>query len=348
MTQPGVLFTSGELAQRLGADLLGSPALAIQRIDTLDEAGPNSLSFVRDEKHWHSFANSGCGAALVARRALADSTIPFDRSLIVVPDADAALIKVLGMLYRPPKFTPGVHERAVIHPSAFVDPSAHIGPGVVIAEGARVGPGSALIANVTLGPDASIGSACTLHPGVVVQHRCTIQDHVTLHPGVVIGADGFGYYPDPVSRLPAKIPHIGTVVVESHVEIGANTAVDRAKFGATTIGFATKIDNLVQIGHNGRIGRACIICGMSGLAGSVTLGDGVTLAGGVRIADNRTIGPGATIGGGSGVMSDIPAGETWIGYPARPSRQTMRIIAGLDQFDELMPSIRRLIRSQAR
>jgi UDP-3-O-[3-hydroxymyristoyl] glucosamine N-acyltransferase len=269
------------------------------------------------------------------------------RALIVVPDADASLIEILTVLAPVRSFGGGVHPGAIVDPAAAADPTAHLGPGVVIGARTTIGPGTALIANITLGEDVRIGRHTVIHPGVVVQDRCTIGDHVILHPGVVIGADGFGYRPDPATRMPSKIPHIGAVVIESHVEIGANTTIDRGKFGDTRIGAGTKIDNLVQIGHNCRIGRCCIICGMCGLAGSVTLGDGVTLAGGVGIADQRTIGAGATIAARSGVMESVPAGESWFGYPAIPARHFMRSFAALKQLPDLLADIRRLIRSQA-
>lgn len=340
-------FTSGELAARFSAELRGPGDIALRGVESLALAGPADLSFIRDARFWSDWSASRCGAALVSRQAMEHAPDAGTRALIIVPDADAALIGVLALLAPPkPLPAPGVHPSALIDPSARISPEASIGPNTVIGPRSTIGPGTVLQAGVTIGAEVSVGAHCTFLPGVVVMDRCEIGDHVILHPGVVIGADGFGYYPDPATRTPAKIPHIGRVVIENHVEVGANTTIDRAKFGETRIGAATKIDNLVQIGHNCRIGRCCIICGMTGLAGSVTLGDGVTLAGRVSIADNRTIGSGATVGGSSGVMDDIPAGETWLGAPARPARETMRILASLDRLPDLASQARRMLKSQ--
>ncbi|MBL8746247.1 MAG: UDP-3-O-(3-hydroxymyristoyl)glucosamine N-acyltransferase [Phycisphaerae bacterium] len=342
-----VMFTSGELAARLQAELRGPSTIRIRGLESLDAAGPEQLSFVRDPKFWTMWSASRCGAALVSRRAAESAPPPGDRAQLIVPDADSALIQILSMMSPPPTFEPGIHESAVIDSTATVSKSAHIGPGVVIGPRSFVGERAAVLANSVLGADVSIGRHSVIYPNVVIQDRCILGEHVTLHPGVVVGADGFGYYPDPRTRMPMKIPHIGSVVIEDHVEIGSNSTIDRGKFGATRIGAGTKIDNLVQIAHNCVIGKCCIICGMSGLSGSVTLGDGVTLAGRVGIADNHVIGAGATVGAGSGVMDDIPPGETWLGHPARPGRTALRIIASIQQLPDLAAEVRKLVRSQA-
>lgn len=325
--------TTGSLAQLLGARLDGPADLPIRALDGIDSAGPESLTFIRSGRYAARWARSRAAAALISDGLDAPGHDPSARALLRVPDADRALIAVLELFApqpRPP--APLLHAAASIDPQATVAGSAHVGPGCVVARGASVGDGAVLIANVTVGTDASVGRACTLHPGVAVMDRCTIGDGCTIHAGAVIGADGFGYRPAPDGRGLVKIPHIGAVRIGNGVEIGANTCIDRAKFGDTVVGDGTKIDNLVQIGHNCVIGRACVICGLCGLAGSVTLGDGVVLGGGVRIADNLTIGAGARIGGGSGVMHDIPEGQTWLGAPATPYREQVRLIAALKKL----------------
>lgn len=339
-----VLFTTGELARRIGADLRGSADLPLNAVDALDTADEHSLSLVRDARHWPAWAAGRCAAAIVSRRAMTSAPTAPGRTLLIVDDADQAMIAVLSMLAPPARVEPGVHPSAVVDPTAKVDPKAFIGPNVVIGAGSRIGPGSAVHANSVIGRDVTIGAGCVVHPAVVIHDRCGLADHVVVQSGVVIGGEGFGYRPDPQSGMPKGIPHIGNVVIESHVEIGANSTIDRAKFGSTRIGAGTKIDNLVHIGHNCRIGRCCIICGMCGLSGSVTLGDGVTLAGGVGVADHITIGQGATVGARSGVMNDIPPGETWVGYPARPARETMRIVSALDRLPDALAAWRRSLR----
>ncbi|MDX2115690.1 MAG: UDP-3-O-(3-hydroxymyristoyl)glucosamine N-acyltransferase [Planctomycetota bacterium] len=344
-TRSGVL-TSGALAARLGAELRGPGDVRIEGLATLETAGPGDLSFLRSGAFWEAWFSGGAGVTLVSRGAMdrAPEALPPGRALLIVADADMALIEVLSMLAPSPERPPGVHPTAVIDPSARIDPSASVGPHCFVGAGAVVGARSWLGAGVVLGARGSVGEDCAVHPRVIVQDGCVLHDRVILHAGVVIGTDGFGYRPAPGGKGLLKIPHLGNVVIESDVEIGSNSAIDRAKFGSTRIGAGTKIDNLVQIGHGCVIGRSCVICGTCGLAGSVTLGDGVTLAGGVGIADNVTIGARATIGARSAVMKDVPPGETWIGYPARPGMSTLRIMAALDRLPEVVSAIRSMSR----
>lgn len=347
----GAGLTSGALAERLGAELRGPASVRLLGVDALDRAGPGTLSFVRDARNLSALSASRCGAALISRSTL-DGAAGLargheDRALLIVDDADRALIAALTLFERVVRPEPGAHPSAVIDPSARIGRAVHIGPGVIIRERADIGDGSILHAQVVIGTDVRVGPACVLHPSCVVLDRCVLGARVQLHSGVIIGTDGFGYRPSADGKSLVKIPHLGTVEIGDDVEIGANTAIDRGKFGATTIGAGTKLDNLVQIGHNCRIGRCCIICGTSAIAGSVTIGDGVTLAGGVGIADGLSVGSGATIGARSGVMCDVPAGETWLGYPARPVRQTMRLIAMLDQLPEIWTRVRKMFPGDA-
>jgi UDP-3-O-[3-hydroxymyristoyl] glucosamine N-acyltransferase len=170
-----------------------------------------------------------------------------------------------------------------------------------------------------------VGERTVLHPNVVIYERSVVGNDCILHAGVIIGADGFGYHPRPDGRGVIKIPHIGNVVIHENVEIGANSCVDKGKFGSTVIGAGTKIDNLVQIGHNCQLGRSCILCGECGLSGSVKLGDGVVLGGRVGVADNVSIGSGARVGAYSGVSNDIPPGAVYLGVPAGPANEWKRI-----------------------
>ncbi len=340
-----VLTTAGALSERLGASIRGDSAARISHIESLDRAGPETLSFVRDKRNLAAWRESACTAALVSAEVAAN-VAPEDpalrhRALIIVEDADLAMISILEQLA--PQSTPlaGVSSGARIDPSATLAPDVSVDHGAIIGPRSSIGAGARIHANVVIGADVRIGVNCVLHPGVVIQDRCVVGDHCILHPGVVIGADGFGYRPAPGGRGLIKIPHIGNVEIGPHVEIGANSCIDRGKFGATVIGAGTKIDNLAQIGHNCQIGRSCIICGQAALAGSVTLGDGVTLGGSVGVADNIVIGARAVVAGRSGVMDNIPAGETWFGYPARPIRQVLRSVSAMDRLDEWMPFLRR-------
>lgn len=335
--------TTGSLASLLGAELQGPPDLPIDRLDTLDRATPGALTFIRSAPFAAEWPKSRASAALVTRTLAVPGHDPAARALLLVPDADLALNTVLDLFapkpHRPP---PGIHPSAVVDPAAEIHPSASIGPCCTIGPGARIDEGAVLISNVAIGPRASIGRGTVLHPCVVIGERCSVGQGCIFHGGVVIGADGFGYRPAPDGRGVVKVPHIGHVEIGDLVEIGANTCVDRAKFGATTVGSGTKIDNHVQIGHNVRIGRACLICGVTGIAGSVVMGDGVIVGGHVGIADNLTIGSGARIGAKSGVINNIPAGATWWGFPALEARDAARNYAALRNIVELSRRVRKI------
>lgn len=336
-------WTTGQLAELLGAELIGPADLRIERLDAIDHADASSVTFVRDAKRVPQWDHSRAAAAIVTRGV--EIRAGEGRALLIVDDADRATIAVLETL-TPPTHAPrtGVHPSAVIDPSARVDATAAVGPGVTIGPRTTVGARTVLHAGVTLGADVRIGEDCELRAGVVVEDRCALGSRVRLHANAVIGADGFGYRPSADGRSLVKIPHAGNVEIGDDVEVGANTAIDRGKFGPTVVGAGAKIDNLVQIGHNCRIGRGVIVCGAAALAGSVTVGDGAILGGGTGIADNLSIGAGARVGARSGVMDNIPAGETWAGYPARPIGDTMRIVAATAKLPELLRQVKRLAR----
>ena len=337
-------WTAHQLAEKLGGELIGGGDVVLRRVDTLDDADEGSLTFVRDARHFDALRTTKASAALLPRVLAPRVNGEADRlSLIVVPDTDLALIALLDEVApKPVRPTAGVHPTAVGDAAATIAAPAAGGPQVSIGAGTTVGDGVVLHPGVRLGAGVAIGDGAELHSGVVIRDSCRIGRAVIIHANVVIGTDGFGYRPAPDGRGVVKVPHVGNVVVEDGVEIGANTTIDRGKLGSTRIGAGTKIDNLVQIGHNCIIGRNCIICGCCGLSGSVWLGDGVTLAGGVGIADGVVIGDGATIGGRSGVGRDVPAGETWLGYPARPGRKTMKMILAMERLPSVLAGLGRL------
>lgn len=329
------MLTTGQIAKDLSATLIGSAAVTIARLDALDAADGATLSFIRSEKFFSAFVSGRAGAAFIPGKLVKDGQLPaelaFDqstRALIVVPEPDLAMTTIAGLMNPPPPApAPGVHASAVIHPTAKIDQTATVGPCCTVGEGSVVGAHTVLMANVSVGAKVSIGRGCVFHPHVAIYDRSVIGDSVTLHASVTIGADGFGYRPG--ERGLVKLPHHGNVIIADNVEIGANSCIDRARFGSTVIGEGTKIDNLVQIGHNGRIGKHCVICGCTGLAGSVTVGDGVQIGGGVGIGDNLTIGRGAKIAGRASVMNDVAEGTTVAGYPAMPGKDYLRILGAM-------------------
>lgn len=345
-----VSHTTGSIAAYLdgrpgsapgSVELDGRGDLAITHLETLERAGKGALTFIRSRAYAQDWAKSGATAALISRGISAEGHDPSSRALIWVPDADLALNVVLELLAtRSTARAPGVHASAVVDPAATVAPGASVGPNCTAEAGAVIGEGSVLVANVYLGHNARVGRACTLHAGVSVLDRCIIGDGCILHAGVVIGADGFGFRPAPDGRGVVKIPHIGHVEIGRAVEIGANSCVDRAKFGATIIGDGTKIDNLVQVGHGCRVGRSCLICGQVGLAGSVEIGDGAMLGGQAGAADNVRVGAGAMVAAQAGVMKDMPAGESWFGMPGGPAMAFFRDTATLRKLAQKMQDLR--------
>jgi UDP-3-O-[3-hydroxymyristoyl] glucosamine N-acyltransferase len=318
-------LTSGAMAARLGAPIQGPADLPITAIETIERASATHLTFIRSAKYAGAWATSKARVALVTDGVEVAGHDPQQRALIRVKNADVALNVALTILAPPTAARPpGIHPSAVVHPEARVSASAHIGPLCIIEAGAAVEDHAVLVARVFLGMNARIGAGTALHPGVSVYERCIVGRQCILHAGVVIGADGFGYIPDPSGRGLLKVPHIGDVVIADGVEIGANSCIDRAKFGTTSIGMGTKIDNLVQLGHNVSIGRCAILCGQVGVGGSSVIGDGAILGGQVGIADHISVGPMAKIGAGSGVLDNVPAGSSFLGYPAIASRDQLR------------------------
>lgn len=318
-----------ELATLLGGELQGDGAVVVSRLDGLERADARTLAFIRDAEFGRRWAKSAASVALISRSAYKTAmlTAGDGRALIIVDNADAAMARMLATM-APKKHEPtGLDASARIDSSAVLAPDVRVGACVVIGPRSVIGAGTVVHAGVVIGADVHIGSACVLHPNVVIQDRCVLGERVELHPGVVIGADGFGLRPAPDGRGVVKVPHIGHVELCDDVEIGANSCVDRGKFGATRIGAGTKIDNLVQIAHNVQVGTSCVICGCTGIGGSTTIGDGVQIGGHVGIADGMTIGTGAVIAAKSGVMRNVPAGETWMGYPAHPARLYLKMVA---------------------
>lgn len=321
-----VSFTAGQVAAMLGAQVVGCADAPITGVSGIDPGKDGALTFIRSERFARKWAASRCSVALVSEGIEVEGHDPDARALIRVPDADLAVIAILGHL-TPPTHTPpvGVHPSAVVDDSATIAPTAVVGPLCTVGPGAVIGDNVKLLARVHVGAGARIGDNTTLHPGVVVGDRCVVGARCTLHANVALGADGFGYHPAPGGSGHVKVPHAGIVLIDDDVEIGAGSCVDRAKFGATHIHRGVKIDNLVQIGHGVTIGEHSLICALCGIAGSVTIGKNVTLAGQVGVADNFTIGDGATVAAKSGVICSIPAGESWLGYPARKHSITLQI-----------------------
>ena len=334
-------MTCREIVELVGGELAGDGAVIITGLEELALAGEGDLTFIGDEAHAKQWAGCAASAVLLKRGVEIEGG---GRAVITVGDVDLAMAKVLERYAEPVTVVEGVDASARIDGSAEIGDGVGIGPNCVVGPGVVVGAGAQLHANVVLMRDVRIGAGCVLWPGVVVRDRCVVGDGSVLHAGVVLGADGFGYRPSPDGKGIVKIPQIGHVEVGRDVEIGANTCVDCGKFSATVIGDGSKIDNLVQIGHNVRVGRCVVIAGKTGVAGSTIIEDGVTIGGGCNIRDHVRIARGATLAGGSQLMNDIPAGETWAGSPAQNHRVALKEHVAIRNLPEVMKKVRKYMK----
>ena len=316
-------FSVQDINAIINGEVLGETTNQITGLEQIKKANENQATFIGNRKFAALWKDSKASLAIVNDNL--DLEPGDNRVLIKVKNADLAMAKLLEA------FTPETpHFETDIHPSATIDKTAKIGKGSRVGAGSYIGKDVVLGDNVTIYPnvtildETTIGDYTTVWPGTIIRERSVIGSHCIFHNNVSIGADGFGYRPSDDGRGLVKIPHIGNVVIGNGVEIGANSCVDRGKFSSTILGDGCKIDNLVQIAHNCVLGRSCIMAGSSGLAGSVTLGDGVVIGGSASIKDHTTIHSGATVGAGSGVMNDVPAGKTVLGYPAVDSREMLK------------------------
>ncbi|MFN3165923.1 MAG: UDP-3-O-(3-hydroxymyristoyl)glucosamine N-acyltransferase [Phycisphaeraceae bacterium] len=337
--------TTQAIADYVDGRLLGPGDLALGSLAEIDLAQQGQLTFIGTAKYAHKWADSKASAALVGSDIELE---PGDgRALIVVDNADLAMAKVLAM-YAPPKPRPpkGVHPSALVAETATIGEGCRIGPNCVIKPGVTIGKNTTLHAGAILFDNARVGDDCEIWANVVVRDHCTIGDRCILHPGAVIGADGFGFRADTTGPAPKliKVPQIGVVRIGNDCEIGANSAIDRAKFDATVLGDHCKLDNLVQIGHNCRLGNMVVISGCVGIGGSCTIGDGTLIGGKAMLKDHVHVGRGCQIAGGAAVINDIPDGEAWGGYPAAPLKEKIREELAIKKLPDMMKQVRKVLK----
>lgn len=334
---PPLPATLGELADLVGGTLRGGDrATAIRGISSVEAAGPDQITWIADAAHARQLGASKAAAVIVAPNH-GETPMP----AILARDPQAAVSRVLARFETPQERpAPGVHPTAIIGPGAEIGANAAVGAYVWVGSGARIGSGTRLHAGVFIGAGTQIGRDCELWPRVYVADRCRLGDRVVVKPGAVIGSDGFGFiFRDGGHR---RIPQIGLVVLEDDVEIGANSCIDRAKFGQTIIHRGTKIDNLVQVAHNCDIGPHCILTGQVGLSGSVTTGVGVVFAGASGAIPAVRICDGVTLAAKTVVTKDIDRPGGYSGNPARPHGEQQRIQAASRRLPELLTQIREL------
>jgi len=316
-------YTIQEINDFLKGELIGNTTQRIEGPEQLQNAKNNHITFIGSTKYLKYWTDSKACAAVINNNL--DLEPGDNRALIKVPNADLAMAKILELFNLPaPEFETDIHPTAVIHETVSIGDGCKIGANCYVGKDVVLGEGVILYPNVCVFDETTIGDHTIAWSGTVIRERSIIGSHCIFHTNVSIGADGFGYRPSDDGRGLVKIPQIGNVIIGHYVEIGANSCVDRAKFSSTIIGDGCKIDNLVQVAHNSIMGRSCIMAGHSGLAGSVTLGDGVIIGGSASIKDHTTIHSGATVGAGSGVMNDVAAGQTVLGYPAQDAKKMLK------------------------
>lgn len=325
----------GEVAERLGCRLEGDGGLEVVAVRSLEEAGPHHLSFIARKAHISRLRESAVGAVI-----LDEGWPPVDRPSLRTRNLYLALARALTIFHPAAPPAPGIHPTAVVAPDVRVAPDACVGPLCVLGPGAKVGAGTILEAQVAVGARVHIGQGCRIFPNVTLRDDVVLGDRVIVHSGTVIGADGFGYGRD--GHRYVKIPQVGRVVIEDDVEIGANVCIDRATLDETRIGQGSKIDNLVQIGHNVRIGSDTVIVAQVGISGSVRIGSRVTLAGQAGVVDHVEIGDDVIVGAQAGVTKDVPPRSAVLGAPAVPHTEFKRQLAAVARLPELRKALRAL------
>ena len=329
-----IVLSLADLARRLGAQVIGDAAGVVSGIAPLEVAGRGDLSFLANPRYLEQARRTSAAAVLVGPGVeLAGKT------MVVVADPYLALARALEIFHPVRRPVPGISPGAMIGSECSFGPGAAVLPGAIVGDGCRVGARSAIQSGAVLGARVQVGEDVTVHPNVTIYDGCVLGDRVIVHAGAVIGSDGFGFARE--SERYHKIPQVGNVVIEDDVEIGANVAVDRATFGSTVIGRGTKIDNLVQIGHNVQIGENSVLVAQVGISGSTRLGKDVVFAGQSGAVGHITIGDGARVGAKSAVTRDVASGEFVIGHPAIDARTWKRAAA---VFARLPDMWRRLLR----
>lgn len=333
-------LTLTEIAQITGAELAEKKDLVITRLCALEDAQEGGICYVTSLDKADLLPQLKASALIVPEQAKGKE-IPFAGAILYAKNPEWAFVLLLKHIDSlRPKHTAGIHPTAIISPNAKLGNNVSVGAYTVIEEGVTIGDDTVIFPQCYIGKEVTIGKHCYIYPQVVIREDCVLKDYVILQPGARIGADGFGFtFHDGKHQ---KIPQIGNVVLGNDVEIQANTCVDRAKIASTLIGDNTKLDNLVQIGHNVHIGQSTICCAQVGIAGTTDVGNGVILAGQVGLAGHMKIGDRAQVGAQSGVMGDLPGGKSYFGAPAIPQKEAFKQLAILRKLPEMYKEFQQL------
>jgi UDP-3-O-[3-hydroxymyristoyl] glucosamine N-acyltransferase len=338
--------TLSDLAHLVGGKVIGDGDAEIWRVASIEEAGPGDITFLANPRYSAHLKTCKASAVIIGNRSAAAPPAKSGCGYLQVAEPYLAFAKVLSLFTPVRSYDGQISPLASVHPTAVLGGGVTVFPFVYIAKGATVGRDTVLFPGVFLGEKVTVGESCVLHPHVTVREGCRLGNRVILHAGVVIGADGFGYAGQGAARI--KIPQAGIAEVGDDVEIGANSTVDRATLGRTSIGRGAKIDNLVQIGHNVVVGERTLIAAQVGIAGSTRVGNDAILAGQAGVVNHIEIGDGATIGPKSGIARDVPAKAMVSGaLEAGPHREWVKVMALVPRLPELWSAVREIKRKLA-
>ncbi len=331
----GHSFTLEKLAREIGGTVKGDGSLVLSGVASLEAAKEADLTFVTNIRY------AGAAAVTKASAILSEKEIPgVSKPFLLSSNPYAALAKIIELFHPGSSHPIGIQVGARVDPKASVHPRASIAAGASVLAGARIAAGTVLFPGTFIGENTVIGENCILYSNVTVRENCILGDRVILQPGVVVGSDGFGFAKDGEGYR--KIPQVGNVIIEDDVELGANVCVDRAVLGSTVIGKGTKLDNLIQVGHNVVIGAHTVIAAQTGIAGSTQVGSHVIMGGQVGLAGHLKIGDHVTLATRTGVMEDIPEKGLYWGSPSAPMTEEMKNVAAYRQLPELIKRIRSL------
>jgi UDP-3-O-[3-hydroxymyristoyl] glucosamine N-acyltransferase len=328
-------FSLERLAKEIGGTFKGDASLILKGVAPIEKASSSDLTFLTNPRYTSALVRTKASAILTDKEILG-----VEKSFLLSPNPYAALAKVIRLFYPPLKRPTGIQVGASVDTRAKVDETASIAPGVVVSAGAHIGPGVVLYPGVFIGENTSIGENCIIYSNVSIRENCILGKRVILQPGVVVGSDGFGFAKEGLEYR--KIPQVGNVIIEDDVELGANVCVDRAVLGSTIIGKGTKLDNLIQVGHNVVIGANTVIAAQTGISGSTQIGNNVIMGGQVGLAGHLKIGDYVTLATRTGVMEDILEKGVYWGSPSLKMSDEMKNVAGYRQLPELIKRVRLL------
>ncbi|MEE8360274.1 MAG: UDP-3-O-(3-hydroxymyristoyl)glucosamine N-acyltransferase [Candidatus Omnitrophota bacterium] len=329
-----------EIAFLLKGEVVGNGATKIAKINSLESAKEGDLAFAFSKKHLRSIEDTKASCVVVPK----DFDAPSKKILIKTERPKEAFIGMLNFLYKPTEKKPGTNKQATVSPTAKIGKGVYIGPHAVVEDEAAIGDNTTIEAGVFIGQKSSVGKNTFINPNVTIYHHCCIGSNCIIHSNTVIGSDGFGFFEK--DGIQHKIPQIGKVVIHDNVEIGSNVSIDRATVGETVIEEGAKLDNLIQVAHNVRIGKNVVMAGGSGIAGSAVIEDNVVVAAQAGIKDHVRIGKGAIIGPKAGVKDDVAPGKIVIGIPAKDGREVAKELAAVSRLTKNINKIFRLLKAQ--